>query len=198
MAKVIDDYTERLFLAELKTHHLELLLEATRDREALKRINEFRFFLKELADPEDVMNACIKVASGLFRIHSTIGVPDIKEHLAHVAFQKVMTKQDLSKFTFSSDDLEINMCVPEENIRDFILALAEFKRKKPEGGQEGGGSGAERRAVKNQDKDRALTGCDKFFFIQQQLSRYYSVSANSKARKDKKKKEENEEQDCII
>lgn len=78
------------------------------------------------------------------------------------------------------------MCVPEQSIREFILALAEFKRKKPEEGQEGRGSQLERRAVKFLDKDSAISGCEKLFYIQQQLSKYYSVKARSKVTKAKK------------
>jgi hypothetical protein len=76
-----------------------------------------------------------------------------------------MTRQDLSKFTFSSDELEICVNVPLSNIKAFVLKLAEYKRKKRERDQEGGSSLIERSEGIDIDKDRSNSGCDKFNYV---------------------------------
>lgn len=107
-----------------------MLVKALQNPDNLKRVNECRFFLEEILLPEDLLDACIKIASGDFSIESLIRIPGLKDHQAHIAFKKIMKLKDLSRFVLDADGYELNVSVPKERIKNFIIKLDQFKIKK--------------------------------------------------------------------
>lgn len=128
--KVIDQFSEDLFESSFFVHQLECLLEAARDREALERINFCLFFLLEVKCPEQLLNACICIAKDDFIIKSTIELPTLRNRNAFAAYMKVMTTEDLSKFTLFGSGFEVNVSVSRERIKDFVIKLDQMKRKR--------------------------------------------------------------------
>lgn len=127
-SKVIDTFSEKLFESSFSVHSLECLLEATRDKVALQRINHSIFFLSEIKCPKELMKACICIAKGDFSIGSTVELPSLRNRNAMAAFIKVMTTADLSKFTLSGGGCEVNISVPREKIKDFVNKLDEMRK----------------------------------------------------------------------
>jgi hypothetical protein len=48
--------------------------------------------------------------------------------MAHVAFQKVMKLEDISKFTLVTDRLEIQIEIKQDHIKDFIIKLDKLRK----------------------------------------------------------------------
>jgi hypothetical protein len=119
-----------LFETSFDVHLLECLLEAVGNRRALERINSCIFFLLEIKSPEKLINACIRIAEGDYEIKSTIELPGIRNHSAMAAYMKVMTTEDLSRFTLFGNGFEVDTSVPKERIKDFMIKLDKMEKQR--------------------------------------------------------------------
>lgn len=196
--KVVDMLTDNLFETALSIHQLECLSESLNNRAALDRISNCLFFLLEIKCSDQLINTCICVAKGDFNIESTIELPDVMNHKAMMAYMKVLTTADLSRFTLFGRDLEVNVSIPKEKIKDFVLNLGKMNGKSSPRDSQAKKQEVKKREAKEARKNESVKGLEKIFQIQSKLSRYQFKSSKARAPTKKKSQEDEKAKPVVI